>query len=111
MLTFPFNQTGCSMGREMPVPTLAVSGRHLSSAGAHPIAFARWLGFAGLLCGAAAVQPALAATPGSADDQGSALQEIVVSAQRREENLQVVPISMSAITGDTLSNLGITRFD
>jgi len=111
MLTFPCNQTGCSMGREMPVPTLAASGCDASSARVRPVAFAHWLGIASLLCGAAALQPALAANPGSADDQGSALQEIVVSAQRREESLQVVPISMSAITGDTLSNLGITRFD
>jgi iron complex outermembrane recepter protein len=37
---------------------------------------------------------------------GNQLEEIVVTAQRRAENLQTVPISMSALTGTTLENLG-----
>jgi outer membrane receptor protein involved in Fe transport len=54
--------------------------------------------------------PALAAdAPGS--ESSGALEEIIVSAERRNESLQVVPISMSAITGDSLDNLGIKRFD
>jgi outer membrane receptor protein involved in Fe transport len=53
----------------------------------------------------------LAADPSSSVDSGAALQEIIVSAERRNESLQVVPISMSAITGDSLDNLGIKRFD
>jgi iron complex outermembrane receptor protein len=35
--------------------------------------------------------------------------EIVVTAQRREENLQKVPISMSAFNGETLKEQGVTR--
>jgi len=38
------------------------------------------------------------------------LEEIVVTAQRRAENLQSVPISMSALTGATLENLGVKHF-
>lgn len=38
------------------------------------------------------------------------LEEIVVSAQKREENLQEVPISVTAFTGDQLDALGITDF-
>jgi iron complex outermembrane recepter protein len=48
-------------------------------------------------------------TPGS--DSTNALQEIIVTAQRRSESLQSVPISMSAITGESLDNLGITNLD
>ena len=38
------------------------------------------------------------------------LEEIVVSAQKREENLQDVPISVTAFTGEQLDALGITDF-
>ncbi|MFA5630606.1 MAG: TonB-dependent receptor [Porticoccaceae bacterium] len=37
----------------------------------------------------------------------SRLEEIIVTAQRREESLQSVPISITALTGDTLSKSGI----
>jgi iron complex outermembrane recepter protein len=46
-----------------------------------------------------------------AQEPNEGLEEITVTAQRRSESLQVVPISMSAITGDTLENLGIKHFD
>ena len=39
-------------------------------------------------------------------DRGG-LSEIVVTAQRREENQQDVPISINAVTNETLSNLGV----
>jgi iron complex outermembrane receptor protein len=38
------------------------------------------------------------------------LEEIVVSAQKREENLQEIPISVSALTGDQLDALGMKDF-
>lgn len=53
--------------------------------------------------------PALGAE--ESNSPGSALQEITVTATRRSESLQEVPISMSAITGDSLDNLGIKHFD
>jgi len=36
------------------------------------------------------------------------LEEVVVTAQRREESVQDVPVSISAISGDSLDNLNIT---
>jgi outer membrane receptor protein involved in Fe transport len=47
-------------------------------------------------------------------DQGTAgvtLQEIVVTAQRRAENLQDVPITIQALTSETLSQLNVSTFD
>lgn len=37
------------------------------------------------------------------------LEEVVVTAQKREESLQEVPIAVTALTGDTLSDLHITN--
>ena len=37
----------------------------------------------------------------------SGLREIVVTAQKRSENLQIVPISILAVDGDTLKNKGV----
>ena len=69
---------------------------------------ARWLLFVQLgLMGAAG---ASAATPGGADeaDSGGPLDEITVTAQRREEKLDKVPISISAYSGEQLQHEGIT---
>lgn len=44
------------------------------------------------------------------DDNDAALDEIVVTAQKREENLQDVPVSVQAIGGEQLRQLGITDF-
>jgi iron complex outermembrane receptor protein len=41
----------------------------------------------------------------------SAIQEVVVTAQRRSENAQDVPIAIQALTGDTLQQLNVTTFD
>jgi len=51
-------------------------------------------------------QEAATATPetNTAND-GSGLQEIIVTAQKRAENLQDVPLSVSAVTGETLERL------
>jgi outer membrane receptor protein involved in Fe transport len=42
---------------------------------------------------------------------GSQVMEVIVTAQRREENIQNVPISMQALTSDTLKQLGTPTFD
>jgi len=47
-----------------------------------------------------------AALPGAASAQ---LEEVVVTAQKRTENLQDVPIAISAFTKDTMENMGITN--
>jgi iron complex outermembrane recepter protein len=52
-------------------------------------------------------RPARAAETPSADQ----IQEITVTAQRRSENVQDVPIAIQALTGETLSQLNISNFD
>jgi outer membrane receptor protein involved in Fe transport len=49
--------------------------------------------------------PAVAQTP----SQG--LEEVTITATRRAENLQKVPIAVTALTGETLSQLSVTTFD
>lgn len=52
----------------------------------------------------------LAAAPGALLAQqtsGSALEEVVVTARKREENLQDVPVAISVFTGDALQQAGI----
>lgn len=44
----------------------------------------------------------------AAQDNGRKIEEVVVTAQKSEEALQDVPISMSALTGDQIDDLGIT---
>ena len=53
-------------------------------------------------------QPA-AAEAQAPDDNGLLLGEIVVTAQKRSQNLQDVPIAMSAFSGDQLDKLGISN--
>jgi iron complex outermembrane recepter protein len=50
--------------------------------------------------------PALAAEETSTEP--GALQEVIVTAQRRQQNLEDVPISLSAFKGDDLTRLGAT---
>jgi iron complex outermembrane receptor protein len=49
-----------------------------------------------------------AATTGAGEDQSLQLEEIVITAQKREENLQKADVAVTAITGDTLSKMNIT---
>jgi outer membrane receptor protein involved in Fe transport len=54
---------------------------------------------------------AYAAAASDADTSSDAIQEIVVTAQRRTENMQNVPIQIQALTGTTLQQLNVTTFD
>jgi iron complex outermembrane recepter protein len=56
---------------------------------------------------------AYAAAPASeaADANSDAIQEITVTAQRRTENMQDVPIQIQALTGATLTQLSVATFD
>ena len=55
---------------------------------------------------------AVHATPaGDTDSSAGQIQEITVTAQRRTENLQDVPITIQALTADTLTQLNVTTFD
>ena len=49
-----------------------------------------------------------AASPAAAADQDTGIDEIIVTAQRREENLQDVPISVSAFGADAIKEKGLT---
>src|SRR5882724_11996241 len=51
-----------------------------------------------------------AATAAEASDS-DAIQEITVTAQRRTENMQNVPITITALTAETLTQLNVTTFD
>jgi iron complex outermembrane recepter protein len=52
------------------------------------------------------------ATPSSDNDSSlDTIQEITVTAQRRTENIQDVPISIRAMTGETLSQLNVQTLD
>ena len=61
----------------------------------------------------ALASPAMAqSTPNSTDNapkQTAGLNEIIVTAQHRTENLQEVPIAVAAVTADTLSKAGINE--
>ncbi len=56
-------------------------------------------------CARSAARPAAAAT------DNSVLQEIVVTARKRQENLQDVPLSIDVFTKKDLQNLGISNID
>jgi len=64
---------------------------------------------------ASAVAAVLAAAPTNAVYAQAAssggLEEVVVTAQRRTENLQDVPLSITAMTGETLSQLNVTTVE
>ncbi|MFO1465186.1 MAG: TonB-dependent receptor [Steroidobacteraceae bacterium] len=63
------------------------------------------------ILGGASVGLTAAAIAAPADTEGEALGEIVVTAQRRSESMQNVPISMQAFTGRTIADLHVATFD
>lgn len=54
--------------------------------------------------------PAAAYAAEAAEASSAAIEELVVTAQKRAENIQDVPISIVAISGDSLQKAGITDF-
>src|SRR5271170_7072200 len=54
---------------------------------------------------------AQAATTSDADTSSDTIQEITVTAQRRTENMQDVPITIQALTAETLTQLNVATFD
>jgi iron complex outermembrane receptor protein len=54
---------------------------------------------------------AAAGDTATATGTGGELQEVTVTAQRRSENIQDVPITIQALTGDLLDQMTITTFD
>src|SRR5258708_1459579 len=55
--------------------------------------------------------PETRATSSAPTTGGSQLEEVVVTATRRSENLQDVPIAITALTGTTLRQLNVQTFD
>src|SRR6202522_934772 len=51
------------------------------------------------------------AATADADASSDTIQEITVTAQRRVENMQDVPITIQALTGETLAQLNVQTFD
>jgi outer membrane receptor protein involved in Fe transport len=68
------------------------------------------IAIAAILSGAS-VGAAYGAAAGDADTSGDTIQEITVTAQRRTESMQDVPISMQAFTEKSLEQLNIQTFD
>jgi iron complex outermembrane recepter protein len=62
----------------------------------------------GVAVDASAAEPA---NTGSAEASTETLQEIVVTAQRRSQNMQDVPISMQAFTAQSLQQLNVSTLD
>jgi iron complex outermembrane recepter protein len=60
---------------------------------------------------AAAVALSAAVLTSTASAQGFVLEEIVVTAQKRAQSLQDVPISVAAVSGEQISNAGITGLE
>jgi iron complex outermembrane recepter protein len=48
---------------------------------------------------------------GQAVRDNTVVEELVVTADKREQSLQLVPASVSAVSGDRLQDLGVTRLD
>src|SRR6202040_3193089 len=67
----------------------------------------------GASCAAAAAESAAAAETAAAstESESNTLEEITVTAQRRTESMQNVPISMQAFTAQTLQQLNVTTLD
>ena len=63
---------------------------------------------AAILSGSAA---GIAYAAPAADASSDAIQEITVTAQRRTENMQDVPITIQALTAETLNQLHVSTFD
>src|SRR6201998_1283248 len=62
------------------------------------------------ILGGSSTEFAVAATS-DADSGSGEIQEVVVTAQRRVENMQDVPITIQALTAETLAQLNVQTFD
>src|SRR4029077_9552450 len=62
-------------------------------------------------CVVAHAQQAPASTRAEGPSSEGGLQEVVVTAQRRVENIQDVPIAVQVLTGETLAKLNVAALD
>lgn len=64
------------------------------------------------MLGASIIPAVIAAMSNAqAQEQGEFLDEVIVTAQKRQESLQDVPLSMAVLGTQQLENLNVTRFD
>jgi iron complex outermembrane receptor protein len=63
-----------------------------------------------LVVGAANCAAVNVAIADSADGDANVLQEVIVTAQRREQQIMNVPISVTALSAESLQNMGVTSF-
>src|SRR5688572_11589663 len=64
------------------------------------------------LASAATVQAqSTTSAPAASDGTQWGLEEIIVTARRREESLQDIPQTVNAVTAETVEKLNILRFD
>ena len=64
-----------------------------------------------LLGSGTAVAAQDAAAPAAGADAGTGVGEIIVTATRRNESIQKVPLTIQAFTGDTLGQLNVKNFN
>jgi len=64
-----------------------------------------------VILGASSAGPVIAAPASDTETGSDTISEIIVTAQRRSESIQDVPISIQALTGQTLQQLNIATFD
>src|SRR6195256_1711540 len=64
-----------------------------------------------IILGGSSAGLAYAATGSDAESNPAAITEIIVTPQRRTENMQDVPISIQAMTAETIQQLNISTFD
>jgi len=56
-------------------------------------------------------QSAVAAPAETSEDSSPLLDEVIVTAQKREERLQDVPLTVTAVSGEALGDFGVARFE
>ncbi|WP_336240015.1 hypothetical protein, partial [Acinetobacter pittii] len=66
---------------------------------------------AALLSGGAFAAHAAEAPTGATEANSTTIGEVIVTAQRRDESVQKVPMTVQAFTGAALENLNVTNVD
>jgi iron complex outermembrane receptor protein len=64
-----------------------------------------------ILVAAIMTVPAMSQTPPDGSTSELMLEEIIVTAQKREQSLTDVPLSVAVVTGETLQNFKVYTFD
>src|SRR5690348_11212294 len=54
---------------------------------------------------------AAAATAATATDGGPALEEVIVTARKRAENIQNIPVAVTAVSAQKLDNFGLRNLE